>query len=381
MKIMTSSLTYPLVNGVTVSINTTAEGFLKKGHDIRIVAPDYKKGKVRPEHVRIPSSLLIHKMAVNLLGREERVFRANSEKRIAEAAREFNPDAYFLHSVTWAPNAFESHMLKSDKPTVLFYHTLVEEYGRIYAGKAGAYVMRRRTKSLANKVNAVMTPSAMMKDKLIEYGVKTPIYVIPTGIEMPEKSFTKKELRKKFNLPEKTKILLYLGRISKEKNLGVLLDMMEEIRRRNYRATLLFIGPGDTDEIKKRAEKLGVRENIVCTGPLKKEEAQKVYGACDVFVFASQTETQGLAVGEAMLAGLPVVALKSPIQKEVYPKGKAVIVEKKENFAKAVIGLFEDEERREEIVKEGKKYVRENFNKEKMIKKQIKVFKRLVEKE
>lgn len=381
MRIIISSLTYPLLNGVTVSINTSVDELLKRGHEARIVAPDYKKGKVRPEHVLIPSSLLIHKVAVNLLGKEERVFRAGSEKRVAKAAEEFGPDIYWLHSVTWAPNAFENHMLKSGKPKVLFYHTLVEEYGRIYAGSPGAYVMRKRTKALGNKMDIIMTPSKMMKRKLEKYGVKVPIRVIPTGIRMPERSFTKKEVRERFGIPPKKKILLYLGRLSTEKNLELLLEALKEVRKKEKEAVLLLVGPGDIEDIKKQADKMGIGESVFCPGPLEKKEARRVYGGCDIFVFSSQTETQGLVVGEAMLAGLPVVALRSPVQKEIYPEGRSIVVKKKKNFADNVVRLLLDDDKRKRIAKKGKEYAEERFSVEKMAESHLKVFEEVIKKQ
>jgi len=377
MKIMLSSLTYPLPNGVTASINTSVDGLLERGYEVKIVAPDYKKGRVRPEHIRIPSSLLIHKVAVNLLGKEERIFRVGAEKKVAEMAKEFNPDIYWLHSVTWAPNAFENHMQRSGKPTVLFYHTLVEEYGRIYGGKAGAYVMRKRTEALGNKVDAIMTPSNMMSKKLREYGVRTPVYVIPTGISMPKKHFKRRDLKERFGIPQRNKILLYVGRISKEKNLKVLLRAMEEIKGKGYKATLLLVGSGEVKDLQKEAEKRGIEEEVIFSGPLKRQEVKKIYGACDVFVFSSQTETQGLVVGEAMLAGLPVVALNSPVQEEIYPKKRAVVVEKEEDFAKKVIELLKDNRKRQKLGKSGQEYAQKRFSIERMIEKQIRVFKKV----
>ncbi len=377
---MVSSLTYPLPNGVTASLNTAVDGLLSNGHDVMIVAPDYKTKKVRPEHYTVPSSLILHKVAKNILGKEERVFRMNSKKKIEELAEKFDPDIYWLHSVTWAANAFEQQMIKSKKKKVLFYHTLVEEYGRLYAGDMGAFVMRKRTESLGNKVDAIMTPSDMMKKKLIEYGVKKPINIIPTGIDAPQKSFTKKDVQEKFNIPEKMKILLYLGRMSKEKNLDVLLDMIKELKEKNYNAILLFVGPGDIDEVNDDAKKMNISDRVICTGPLKREDAQRIYGACDAFVFSSQTETQGLVVGEAMLAKTPVVALVSPIQKEVYPEGKAVVVKKEKDFAQAVIDILENKKEREKMIKEAEEFVLQNFSKKSMIEKQIKVFMEVLKK-
>ncbi len=374
IRLLVCSLTYPLPNGVTASINTAVDGLLKNNYYVKIVAPDYKTGKVRTEHETVPSSLIAHAAAKKLFGKEERVFRPTSSKKIGVIESDFDPDIYWLHTVTFAPNMFEKHMLKSKKGKVLFYHTLVEEYGNLYAGKIGAALMRKRTKELCNKVDAVMTPSIMMKEKLLGYGVKTPVTIIPTGIDAPPKSFTKKEIRDRFNIPEKTKILLYLGRMSKEKNLTPLLNMMVELKKRKYDAVMLFVGPGDISEVNDDAKDMKIDDVVICSGPLKREDAQMVYGACDAFVFTSQTETQGLVIGEAMLAETPVVALTSPIQKEVYPRGKAVVVNKEEKLADAVIDILGNKKERDKMVKDAKDFVLKKFSKAEMTKKQMKVF-------
>ncbi len=380
LRLLVSSLTYPLPNGVTASINTAVDGLLKNDYYIKIVAPDYKTGTVRPEHETVPSSLIAHAAVKKLFGKEERVFRPTSSKKISAIENDFDPDIYWLHTVTFAPNVFERHMLKSKKGKVLFYHTLVEEYGRLYAGKIGAAVMRKRTKELCNKVDAVMTPSMMMKERLLECGVKTPVSIIPTGIDAPPKSFTKKEIRSRFNIPEKAKILLYLGRMSKEKNLEPLLHMMVELKKRNYNAVLLFVGPGDIAEVNEEAKEMKIDDVVICSGPLKREDAQMVYGACDAFVFTSQTETQGLVIGEAMLADLPVVALTSPIQKEVYPRGKAVVITKEDKLADAVVNILDNKKEREKMVKDAKEFVLKKFSREEMTRKQMKVFEEVYKK-
>ncbi len=374
IRVLISSLTYPLPNGVTASINTAVDGLLEHNYYIKILAPDYKTGKIRPEHETVPSSLIVHAAAKKLFGKEERVFRATSSKKISNIEVDFDPDIYWLHTVTFAPNMFEKHMLRSKKGKVLFYHTLVEEYGKLYAGKIGAAVMRKRTKELCNKVDAVMTPSMMMKEKLLAYGVKTPVSIIPTGIDAPPRSYTKKEIKERFSIPEKAKVLLYLGRMSKEKNLMPLLKMMVELKEKKYNAVLLFVGPGDIAEVNEDAREMGIDDVVICSGPLKREDAQMIYGACDAFVFTSQTETQGLVIGEAMLADTPVVALTSPIQKEVYPKGKAVVINKEEKLAAAVIDTLKNKKERDKMVKDAKEFVLSKFSKKEMIKKQMKVF-------
>ncbi len=379
MKILISSLTYPLLNGVTVSVNTSIDGFTKRGHEMRIISPSYEKGKAREEHYPVAFSSVARSVTASIFKKKERVFGIKARSQIKKIAEEFNPDVYWLHTVSWAPNAFETQMMKSKKPKVLFYHTYIEEYGRIYAGTMGAYAMRRRSKELCNNVDAVMVPGEAMKKKLLSYGVKTPVHVIPTGLELPPKPFSKKELQERFGVPKAVTTVLYVGRISKEKNLDILLDTAEDFKKKNVKARILFAGPGDIEEMKEKAKKMGIEDMVVFCGPLPKEEVQRVYGACDIFAFPSKTETQGLVVMEAMLANTPVVAIESPAQEEFFPEGKVVLARSDQEFSEKIIETIEDKEKRKKMAEKAKNYAVKNFSTKRMIEKQIKVFKEILE--
>jgi len=379
MKILISSLTYPLPNGVTVSIDATVDGLMAEGYKVLIVAPRYKTIKHRPEHCSVPSSVAARAIG-SLIGKEERIFGLTASYHIEKIAKEFKPDIYWLHTLTWAPNAFEIHMLKSDRPKLLTYHTLVEEYGRMYGGKIGADLMRRRSKSVANKMDAVITPSQVIEQKLRQYGVIKPIYVIPTGINIVEKYFTRKELGKRFSLPQNSKILLFAGRVCKEKNIESLLKIMKKIKDKDGNIFLLIVGPGDIEKFSALAQKMNVADRIILTGALPLEETQKIYGGSDVFVFPSKTETQGLVIGEAMMAGIPVVAFESPIQPEIHPKNLSVVVKNESQFSLAVLDILRNQQKRDEMVKKAKEFVLENFSREAMTRRQKELFSKLYKK-
>jgi glycosyltransferase involved in cell wall biosynthesis len=136
----------------------------------------------------------------------------------------------------------------------------------------------------------------------------------------------------------------------------------------------LLIGPGDVEDYSKEAADLGILDNAIFTGPVSSEEVKGSYDAADVFVFASQTETQGLVIGEAMIANTPVVALKSPIQPEVYPESVSVVVRDEAKFAEEVDKLLKNPDKQKKLAELGKKFVEENFSCEQMTKKQIEVF-------
>src|SRR3989344_7130094 len=211
MKIIIGSMTYPLANGVTTSINTSGDCFVSNVHKVAIVAPRYDDlGKVRPEHYPVSSSE-IGRWFLSALHKKERFFSATSAtEEIERIVEDFQPDAYWLHTVTWAQNAFEKAMSKSKKPNVLTYHTLIEDYGRAYAGEIGAWKMRTRSRDVANEMDAVIAPSAVIAKRLSLYGVRKDIDVIPTGIRVPATSYTKKEIAERFHFPADSTVLLYV---------------------------------------------------------------------------------------------------------------------------------------------------------------------------
>ena len=379
MKILISSLTYPLRNGVTVSIDATVDGLIAKGDKVLVVAPRYKKIKHRPEHRPVPSSAIVKALG-SLIGKEEKTFGVTASYYIDKIIKEFNPDIFWLHTLTWGPNAFELSMLRSNKPKILTYHTLVEEYGRMYGGKIGAALMRRRSKSVANKMDVIITPSKVIKEKLRKYGVIKPIYAIPTGINIVKKYFTKEELCRRFNIPLDSKILLFVGRVCKEKNIDALLRIMKKIKDKDSNIFLLIVGPGDVEKFSALAKEMNVADRIIFTGALPAQEAHKIYGGSDVFVFSSKTETQGLVIGEAMMAEIPVVAFESQIQPEIYPESISIVIRDESEFPSAVLNILKDRERRDKMVKKAKEFVLENFSREAMTRKQRELFSKVYNK-
>ena len=104
--------------------------------------------------------------------------------------------------------------------------------------------------------------------------------------------------------------MIYVGRLAKEKNLDFLLEAFAQVRQRVPRAWLVFVAGGpERAHLEARARELGIGPRLIMTGVLPYERVIDAYAGADLFVFASQTETQGMVIGEAMAAGLPVVAV------------------------------------------------------------------------
>lgn len=199
-----------------------------------------------------------------------------------------------------------------DIPAVFTYHTLYDQYLH-YAPLAGQITKKGMIKyasNFCNRCDLVITPTAVIKEMIREQGVKKPVIAIPTGVypqrfQAGDPCF----LHLSFGVPREAKVLLFVGRIGKEKNLSFLLRAFTLLAEEERDAVLVLVGSGPEEEVLHcLAVDLGVGERVVFTGKLSPETVAGAYRSADIFVFPSVTETQGLVLVEAMAAGLPVVA-------------------------------------------------------------------------
>ena len=122
-------------------------------------------------------------------------------------------------------------------------------------------------------------------------------------------------------LPAADRLLLYVGRLDREKNLGFLLDAIARVDvPRDPAAPRRARHPGRRP-CGARPTDLGLGSRVDFRGGVTPDRLARYYQAADLFVFASTTETQGLAVLEAMACGLPVVAVRASGIEEVVVEG------------------------------------------------------------
>ena len=140
------------------------------------------------------------------------------------------------------------------------------------------------------------------------------IHICPRGVDISQFSPTRKsdeikrELRRKANVPEDAIILLYAGRISPEKNIGLLPDLMKVLAKDKKDYRLLVAGAGPKAEWLQAETDKRIPSKIIQLGHLDKETLANYYANCDVFVHPNPKEPFGIAPLEAMASGVPTVA-------------------------------------------------------------------------
>jgi glycosyltransferase involved in cell wall biosynthesis len=307
----------PQVNGVVISINTFRRELEKLGHTVYIFAPGApgckdKKGK---------SKIFRFQSIQFAFQKEYRIALPFSLEFINKFPR-LNLDIVHSHTPFSLGVLAEFVARIKHTPLVHTYHTLYPEYVKsyIWGGKVITPKMAEKLSALyCNRCDAICVPSPKMEYLLKKYGVRKKIVVLPSGINLQEfKQKGKNNIRKKYKIPEDSKVLIFVGRAGKEKNIDFLIKAFTKINKKFPNTFLLLVTEGPyKSNLLCLIKKLGLQKKVIITGYLQKPDVIKAYYTSDIFVFASKTETQGLVLLEAMACGLPVVAVSDSAYKKV----------------------------------------------------------------
>jgi 1,2-diacylglycerol 3-alpha-glucosyltransferase len=342
---------HPTLNGVVVSVDTFKKELEKKGHEIFIFTTSTRGfvDKDKSHIFRYPSTTLFgpddYPVGITLFA-----------PSIAKIAKNLKLDIIHAQHSLGMISGLGLKIAHSEKfPIVHTYHTLLTDYIHWKIGASfGRWYVRTMSTRFCNKCDQIITPSPSMKKIILGYGVRTPITPIPTGIDIPafQHPFSPEELLKKWGIPKDKKILLYLSRIASEKNIDFLLSAIKKISATRDDFHLIMAGGGkELNSFKKKVEKLGLNYIVTFTDKVAKEDAERCFGAADIFVFPSITETQGIVIIEAMAAGVPAVAIGVMGPSDIISNGEdGFLTELKiEQFNDRIIRLLDDDNLRKQM--------------------------------
>ena len=243
-----------------------------------------------------------------------------------------------------------------DIPIVHTYHTMYEDYvhyiTRGHFNNTSKKNVEYFTKFYCDKtVTELIVPTKKTYDLFKEkYKYDRNVHIIPTGIEVERFykdniDFDKvKDLKKQYGIKKDDFVILFVGRIAKEKSIDFLIDNQASLVKKNKNCKLIIVGGGpDLEILKKKAKKLG--DNVIFTGKVPWDEVPYYYHLANCFATASHTETQGLTVIEAMAAGIPVVCLDDESFNTVVIEGECgYLFKDKKKYKNSIIKLMNDKE-------------------------------------
>ena len=351
---LVSDCYWPRVNGVTVSLQSFRDEFLRRGHDVRIYCPAYPESygssTEEPSVRRLPSM-------ANGISREDRLLRPSAFPALFRDLDEFAPDVVHINTEFTMSIAARLYVRSRGLPLVMTSHTDYEDYVSNYIRildprplKAFVrFVMRR----VFEPADILVTPSPSMERRLRGYRVDKPIHVIPTGIPdlfaprpAAEVAAWRARLDARFPGVAGRRLLIFAGRVTEEKDVAFLLPVLERVGSAKGDVGLLVAGDGPfKDKLVHLAARRGLAGRIAFAGYVPRAELPLAYCASEIFVFPSKTETLGLCTIEAMAVGLPVVAIGEMGTRDVMggDHGGFMVPNEVGAFTDAVLALLGDE--------------------------------------
>jgi glycosyltransferase involved in cell wall biosynthesis len=300
----------PIINGVVASIDGLRAGLRDAHVDATIVAPYLPNARdddatiVRLPSLPLPTSTG-YRLSLPFVPREARA-------RIRRA------QIVHVHSPFITGHLGANIARRNGVPLVFTYHTRIDEYAHYapFDPRIARDVMIRLTRAFANRADVVIVPTDAMRDRLLEIGVRRWIAVVASSIDVARfANGVRTDVARAFlGARDDARIALAVSRVAKEKHLELAIDALACTREIH----LAIVGDGPhRAALEARANERGVRERVTFTGALPPAALPDLYASSDAFVFPSETETQGLVLAEALAAGLPVVAVDAPVNREV----------------------------------------------------------------
>jgi glycosyltransferase involved in cell wall biosynthesis len=233
----------------------------------------------------------------------------------------FAPDVIHVNTEFVIGDIGFSYAKKRGIPAIYTSHTIWEDYALNYFPFIPEFQLRlfvrHYLKIRLKRSDMVIVPTAQAEEVIRSYNKKKEIRQLPTGIDpdqfrnsAAEVGQFRRSMEEEYPVIRGKRILLFAGRIAREKNVSFIIQLFPELLAEQPDLVLMIVGDGPwQDDYKAEAQNCGLGDSCIFTGYLEREKLSLLYAISHIFVMPSLTETQGLVTIEAMLSGIPVVAI------------------------------------------------------------------------
>ncbi|TQR67176.1 glycosyltransferase family 1 protein [Acinetobacter sp. RF15A] len=293
----------PEINGVAHSLLQLCKGLQKQGHKILLIRPEQQKtcSEFKAYAECLVKAHHIPRYAHLQFGRPQFL-------KIYQAVEDFYPD--LVHIVTEGPLGLVAQQVAKLQgiPVSSGFHSSFQDFSRFFDLAFLVKPIQNYLKWFHNNTALTCVPSQETAQALTDFGVTCRLAVVGRGVDTDTFSpkWRSPELRYAWGVSATTRVMLYVGRLSPEKEVNVLIQVylrMRQLYQQNIRLVIVGDGPD-----RARLERLNQDGSVIFTGSLSGQKLSQAYASADVFCFASQVETFGNVVLEAMASGLPVIA-------------------------------------------------------------------------
>ncbi len=294
----------PEINGVALSLLQLCKGLQQKGHKILLIRPEQKA--LCRDFVPNKECLVMAQPVPKYPGLK---FGWPQYLKVSHALAEFQPQV--VHIVTEGPLGLTALQAAKSKniPITSGFHSPFQDFSRFFDLAFLVKPIQRYLCWFHNNTQLTCVPSQDTEQALRQFGVNCPLKVVGRGVDTHRFSpkHRSESLRYQWGASTDTTVMLYVGRLSPEKEIDVLINAYcaRSQQQQPNKVKLVIVGDGPD---RARLQELASHSDVLFTGSLTGHDLASAYASADVFAFASQVETFGNVVLEAMASGLPVVA-------------------------------------------------------------------------
>jgi glycosyltransferase involved in cell wall biosynthesis len=336
----------PEVNGVAMTLGRIVEGLMQRGNIVQVVRPRQSREGHEPREGL--DEVLSGGIPVPTYG--ELRFGLPAKSRLVKLWTERRPD--IVHVVTEGPLGWSAVAAarKLHLPVTSSFHTNFQSYTQHYGIGLLKSPIENYLRKLHNRTQATMVPTRAMVNELTLRGYEN-VALVSRGvaIELFHPSRRTQALRASWGAQPDDLVVMLVGRLAKEKNVGLVVAAYRAIQAKLPRARLVFVGDGPLrkplQEACPEAHFAGVR---------RQEDLAAHYASADLFLFPSLTETFGNVVPEALASGLAVVSYAHAAAQELMANDEnGVLVSAGDElaFVYAAVELASDPQRIERLRK------------------------------
>lgn len=335
---------FPQVSGVATSIQTLKNALEARGHSVFIFTttdPHLPKGAIEPNIFRVAS--------VPFVSFTDRRIAFRGVFQATKIAKEVKLD--IVHTQTeFSMGMIGKYVANSlNIPAIHTYHTNYEDYLHyvLNGHLLRPYHVKQFVKAYLHSMQGVIAPSEQTAKTLKGYGVKTPMRIISTGVDLKSiNENPKRDVRAELGIDPHDLVLLTLSRVAPEKKIDQLLDILPNILEKFPKVKFVIAGDGPAmEDLKKQVKDKNLEEAVIFTGNVEHSDVGNYYRMADLFVSASDTETQGLTYVEALAAGTPCVVYSTDYTKEIFSVPElGKIFDTKSELEEDILHLLEEKQ-------------------------------------
>lgn len=328
---------FPQVSGVSTSIKLLRDQLIAEGHEVYIFTTTDPNASIIEEGI-------IRLKSIPFASFDDRRIAIAGFDMCVKLAKQYQLDIIHTHTEFSLGIAGVYVASKLDIPVVHTYHTMYENYTHyIWNGR----LIRRQhvrwyTRYFCSNVHGVITPSSMTHETLVRYGVKSLMRIIPTGVKIPDEiSHGRENLREELGIPQDSFVLLSLCRLSKEKSVDEVIHNFAHLQVDHPDFYLIIVGDGPHRNILETLAKGYNLKHVLFVGEVPHTETNSYYQMADLYVSASDSESQGLTYLESLANRLPIIAKRNSYLSSIINESRyGYLYEEPETLAEGVTNFY-----------------------------------------